>query len=86
MPDEMQRPKISPKLAAALVRPCKFFIGAPLTDADDWVVIETGDPHQPLPHRYASEGEAWLAADELNDREIKQRAAELRDLQREDVD
>lgn len=66
-------------------RSCKFFIGAP-SDAGDWIVVETGNPLEPLPHRYASEGDAWLAANELNDREIKQRAAELRDLQREEAD
>jgi hypothetical protein len=86
MSEEIPRPNISPKLAAALSRPCKFFIGAPLGGVDDWVVVETGNPYQPLLHLYASEGEAWLAADELNNREIKQRAAELRDLQRDDAD
>jgi hypothetical protein len=41
------------------------------------------DPRQPIAPVHSSGAEAWRVAEEMNEREIKQRASELRDLQRE---
>jgi hypothetical protein len=80
-------PRLTAKLLAALSRPGRFFIAVPsATSADAWFVVESANPRQPLAPTHSSEAEAWRVAEEMNEREIKQRASELRDLQREDED
>ena len=58
----------------ALSRPSRFFIAVPsAASADVWFVVESADPRRPVaPH--SSEAEAWRVAEEMNEREIKQRA------------
>jgi hypothetical protein len=46
-------------------------------------MVRRGEPRQPLAPAHSSEAEAWRVAEEMNEREIKQRASEVRDLQRE---
>jgi hypothetical protein len=77
-------PHLTAKLLAALSRPGRFFIAVPsAASADVWFVVESANPRQPVPPTHSSEAEAWRIAEEMNEREIKQRASELRDLQRE---
>jgi hypothetical protein len=38
-----------------------------------------------MPPVHSSEAEAWRVAEEMNEREIKQRASEVRDLLRDDA-
>ena len=77
-------PHLTAKLMAALSRPGRFFIAVPsAASADVWFVVESADPRQPITPAHSSGAEAWRVAEEMNEREIKQRASELRDLQRE---
>ena len=77
-------PHLTAKLLAALSRPGRFFIAVPSTvSADEWFVVESANPRQPVAPTHSSEAEAWRIAEEMNEREVKQRASELRDLQRE---
>jgi hypothetical protein len=77
-------PHLTAKLLAALSRPGRFFVAVPsAASAHVWFVVESANPRQPLAPPHSSEAEAWRVAEEMNEREIKQRASEVRDLQRE---
>jgi hypothetical protein len=79
-------PHLPAKLLAALSRPGRFFIAVPsVASADIWFVVESANPRQPVPPVHSSEAEAWRVAEEMNEREIKQRASEVRDLQRDNA-
>jgi hypothetical protein len=77
-------PHLPAKLLAALSRPGRFFIAVPsAASADVWLVVESANPRQSVGPTHSSEAEAWRVAEEMNEREIKERASELRDLLRE---
>jgi hypothetical protein len=83
-PENDPTPRLTGKLLAAVSRPGRFFIAVPsAASADIWFVVESANPRQPLAPAHSSEAEAWRVAEEMNEREIKQRASEVRDLQRE---
>ena len=83
-PENDPTPRLTGKLLAAVSRPGRFFIAVPsVASADIWFVVESANPRQPVPPVHSSEAEAWRVAEEMNEREIKQRASEVRDLQRE---
>jgi hypothetical protein len=82
--DNDPTPHLTAKLLAALSRPGRFFIAVPsAASADVWFVVESADPRQPVAPAHSSGAEAWRVAEEMNEREIKQRASDVRDLQRE---
>jgi hypothetical protein len=77
-------PHLTAKLMAALSRPGRFFIAVrSAASADVWFVVESANPRQPVAPIHSSEAEAWRVAEEMNEREVKQRASDVRDLQRE---
>jgi hypothetical protein len=83
-PENDPTPHVPAKLLATLSRRSRFFIAAPSTaSADVWFVVESANPRRPVAPAHSSEAEAWRVAEEMNEREIKQRASEVRDLQRE---
>ena len=81
MSDDAHRPKISAKIRAAIAKPVKFYFAVPSVDLTNWLVVEAGDPEQPIGQMFGSEGEAWAVADALNDRELKVRSADVRQAQ-----
>jgi hypothetical protein len=77
-------PNLSEKLLTALARPARFFIAVPsAASPEEWLIVESANPWRPVAPACSSEVEAWRVAEEMNQREIKQRASELRGLQRE---
>jgi hypothetical protein len=82
--DNDPTPHLTGKRLAALSRPGRFFFAVPsAASADVWFVVESADPRQPIAPAHSSGAKAWRVAEEMNEREIKQRASELRELQRE---
>ncbi len=82
--ESIPTPNLSAKLLTALARPGRFFIAAPsAASPEEWLIVESADPWRPVAPACSSEADAWRVAEEMNQREIKQRASELRGLQRE---
>jgi hypothetical protein len=46
----------------------------------NWLVVEAGNPEQPMAQLFSSEVEAWAVADALNDRELKVRLSDVRQV------
>jgi hypothetical protein len=80
--DDAHRPKLSPSVRDAIAKPLKFYFAVPSIDLTNWLVVEAGNPEEPIGQLFSSEPEAWTVADALNDREIKQRSSEVRQTQR----
>jgi hypothetical protein len=81
MSDDAQRPKISPAIRAAIAKPLRFYFALQSIDGTTWLVVEAGNPEQPLGQLFSSEAEARNVADALNDREVKQRSSDVRQVQ-----
>jgi hypothetical protein len=79
--DDAHRPKISAKIRAAIAKPLKFYFAVPSIDLTNWLVVEAGNPEQPMAQLFGSEVEAWAVADALNDRELKVRSSDVRQAQ-----
>jgi hypothetical protein len=69
--DDAHRPKISTAIRAAIAKPLKFYFAVPSIDLTNWLVVEAGNPEQPMAQLFSSEVEAWAVADAFNDRELK---------------
>jgi hypothetical protein len=79
--DDAHRPRISTATRAAIAKPLKFHFAVPSVDFANWLVVEAGNPEQPMAQLFSSEVEAWAVADALNDRELKVRSSDVRQAQ-----
>jgi hypothetical protein len=79
--DDAHKPKISTSIRAAIAKPLKFYFAVPSVDLTNWLVVEAGNPEQPMGQMFSSEAEAWGVADALNDRELKLRSSDVRQAQ-----
>jgi hypothetical protein len=79
--DDAHKPRISTAIRAAIVKPLKFYFAVPSVDLTNWLVVEAGNPEQPMAQLFSSEVEAWAVADALNDRELKVRSFDVRQAQ-----
>jgi hypothetical protein len=82
MSKDAHRPNISPEIRAAIAKPLKFYFAVPSIDLANWLVVEAGNPEQPMGQLFNSEAEAWTVADALNDRELKVRSSDVRQAQK----
>jgi hypothetical protein len=83
--NDAHKPGISKAIKAAIEKPLKFYFAIPSIDLTNWVVVEAGNPEQPLGQLFSSEAEAWGVADVLNDRELKPRSLNMREAQHASV-
>jgi hypothetical protein len=79
--DDAHRPRISTATRAAIAKPLKFYFAVPSVDLANWLVVEAGNPEQPMGQLFSSEVEAWAVADALNGRELKVRSSDVRRAQ-----
>ena len=81
MSEDARTPNISPKIRAVVAKPLKFYFAVPSVDLSNWLVVEAGNPEEPIGQLFSSEAEAWTVADALNDRELKVRSSDVREAQ-----
>jgi hypothetical protein len=81
MSEDAHKPNISPEVRAAITKPLKFYFPVPSVDLTNWLVVEAGNPEQPMGQLFSSEAEARAVADALNDRELKLRSSDVRQAQ-----
>jgi hypothetical protein len=81
MSNDAHKPKISDAIKTVIAKPLKFYFAVPSVDMTNWLVVEAGNPQQPMGQLFSSEAEAWAVADALNDRELKLRSSDVRQAQ-----